>query len=144
MESELYFEARTYDIDFAGIVSNIVYHRWLEDLRLACLAQVMPVPEMVHAGLVPTLAQVLIDFRAPIRLGQKVRGRQALVKVGESSIVFESELTHLDDERTAAVSRSVVVLVDEATGRPVTLPNALREAGRTPPSFRVSIRGVDS
>ena len=25
---------KTYDIDFAGIVSNIVYIRWLEDLRL--------------------------------------------------------------------------------------------------------------
>jgi acyl-CoA thioester hydrolase len=28
---------RTYDIDFAGIVSNIVFIRWLEDLRLALL-----------------------------------------------------------------------------------------------------------
>ena len=27
---------RTYDIDFAGIVSNIVFIRWLEDLRLGC------------------------------------------------------------------------------------------------------------
>jgi acyl-CoA thioester hydrolase len=28
---------KTYDIDFAGIVSNIVYIRWLEDLRLKIL-----------------------------------------------------------------------------------------------------------
>jgi len=27
-------EIKTYDIDFAGIVSNIVYVRWLEDLAL--------------------------------------------------------------------------------------------------------------
>lgn len=144
MESELYFEARTYDIDFAGIVSNIVYHRWLEDLRLACLAQVMPVPDMIRQGLVPTLAQVLIDFRAPVRLGQRVRGRQALVKTGRTSMVFESELILADEEHVAAVSRSVLVLVDTSDGRPTVLPEALREAARTPPSFRISIRGVDA
>ena len=33
---------RTYDIDFAGIVSNIVFIRWLEDLRLALLDQTYP------------------------------------------------------------------------------------------------------
>ena len=27
------FRVMTYDIDFAGIVSNISYIRWLEDLR---------------------------------------------------------------------------------------------------------------
>ncbi len=33
MEVNLSFPVRTYDIDFAGVVSNIVYIRWLEDLR---------------------------------------------------------------------------------------------------------------
>jgi acyl-CoA thioester hydrolase len=36
---ELELPIRTYDIDFAGIVSNIVYIRWLEDLRIQMLAQ---------------------------------------------------------------------------------------------------------
>ncbi len=35
---ELPFPPRTYDIDFAGIVNNAVYIRWLEDLRLALMA----------------------------------------------------------------------------------------------------------
>ena len=33
---------RTYDIDFAGIVSNIVFIRWLEDLRLGLMDQAYP------------------------------------------------------------------------------------------------------
>ncbi len=33
LEVELTIPVRSYDIDFAGIVSNIVYIRWLEDLR---------------------------------------------------------------------------------------------------------------
>jgi hypothetical protein len=36
---------RTYDIDFAGIVSNIVFIRWLEDLRLGLLDQVYPLTQ---------------------------------------------------------------------------------------------------
>ena len=36
---------RTYDIDFAGIVSNIVFVRWLEDLRLGLLDQAYPLVE---------------------------------------------------------------------------------------------------
>ncbi len=34
---------RTYDIDFAGIVGNIVYVRWLEDLRLAMMEEAYPI-----------------------------------------------------------------------------------------------------
>ena len=32
LEVSLNLPIKTYDIDFAGIVSNIVYIRWLEDL----------------------------------------------------------------------------------------------------------------
>ncbi len=31
LEIELQLPVKTYDIDFAGIVSNIVYVRWFED-----------------------------------------------------------------------------------------------------------------
>ncbi len=136
------FEARTYDVDFAGVVSNIVYHRWLEDLRLSVLAQAMPVTAMVEAGLVPTLAQTLIDFRAPLRLGEKARGRQAVTGAGSSSFILESELRRVPDGQLIAVARHTAVLVDAASGRPVPLPDALRGLV-TAPSFEVRLRGVD-
>ena len=52
---------RTYDIDFAGIVSNIVFIRWLEDLRLALLERLLN-----HMKLLKTtgLTAVLFDQRA--------------------------------------------------------------------------------
>jgi len=39
---EIAFTVHTYDIDFANIVSNIVYIRWLEGLRLAMLDRYLP------------------------------------------------------------------------------------------------------
>jgi acyl-CoA thioester hydrolase len=41
-EVEINLPVRTYDIDFAGVVSNTVYVRWLEDLRLEMLAHHFP------------------------------------------------------------------------------------------------------
>ena len=39
---ELPLRVQTYDIDFAGIVSNIVFIRWLEDLRLGLMDEAYP------------------------------------------------------------------------------------------------------
>jgi hypothetical protein len=52
---ELQFKVQTYDIDFAGIVSNQVYIRWLEDLRLEFLDTYAPLDRLLADGLVPVL-----------------------------------------------------------------------------------------
>ena len=142
VECEMEFEARTYDVDFAGIVSNIVYHRWMEDLRLAVLAQTAPVTALLEAGLVPTLVQTLVDFRAPLRLGERARGRQAVTSVGTTSFVFETELRRVPDGQVVAVARHTVVLVDLETGRPRPAPEAVRRL-LVKPSFTVQLRGID-
>lgn len=46
---------RTYDIDFANIVHNIVYLRWLEDLRSEILADVLPIEQILSTGISPIL-----------------------------------------------------------------------------------------
>ncbi len=50
LEVELVLPVKTYDIDFAGIVSNIVYIRWLEDLRLEILDAYLPLQKMLEDG----------------------------------------------------------------------------------------------
>jgi len=46
-EIQMPFNIRTYDINFAGIVSNIVYHRWLEDMRLDLIEQHLPLDSIL-------------------------------------------------------------------------------------------------
>ena len=67
---ELDFTARTYDVDFMGIVSNIVYVRWLEDLRLRLLAVHHPLEDQLEAGYAPILARTEIAYKHPVRLGE--------------------------------------------------------------------------
>ena len=47
LEINLELPIKTYDIDFAGIVSNIVYIRWLEDLRLRIFEVHQPLEQLM-------------------------------------------------------------------------------------------------
>ena len=44
---------KPYDMDVVGVVSNIVYVRWMEDLRLAMLDAYLPLDEQMADGIVP-------------------------------------------------------------------------------------------
>src|SRR4028119_726672 len=68
LEIELSFPVKTYDIDFAGIVSNIVYIRWLEDLRLEILDAYLPLQKMLEDGIAPILLQTQIEYKQPITI----------------------------------------------------------------------------
>ncbi len=61
----------TFQVDFAGVVSNIVYVQWMEIGRTKLLEAVgLPVATMLEQGLVPVLVHTEIDYRRPYRLGE--------------------------------------------------------------------------
>ena len=68
-------EIKTYDIDYAGIVGNIVYVRWLEDLRLAMMAEVYPLTAAVADDVAPVLLETRISYERPLALADRVVGR---------------------------------------------------------------------
>src|SRR5215470_9418798 len=72
---------RTYDIDFAGIVSNIVFIRWLEDLRLGFLDRAYPLLRALAEDVAPILLSTRIDYRRPVTIADPdrphARGRVA-------------------------------------------------------------------
>src|SRR6201984_898369 len=80
--SEQPLPMRTYDIDFAGIVSNIVFIRWLEDLRLGLLDQAYPLIEALAEDVAPILLATRISYRRPVRIGDALLGRMRVVKLG--------------------------------------------------------------
>src|SRR5207247_7596968 len=66
---------RTYDIDFAGIVSNIVFIRWLEDLRLGLLEQAYPLVRALAEDVAPILLSTRINYRQPVTIADPLVGR---------------------------------------------------------------------
>lgn len=121
---ELPFKVQTYDIDFAGIVSNQVYIRWLEDLRLELLDTYAPLDQQLAQGLVPVLLSTEIAYKRALRLFDRPRGRISMVHVGR--VRWSLEAVIATEEGVAATARHVCAFVDTATLRPRAVPPAFR------------------
>jgi acyl-CoA thioester hydrolase len=68
LEVTLNFPVKTYDIDFAGIVSNIVYIRWLEDLRLKMFESHFPIEKLMSKGYCPTVNSTEIKYQRKLKI----------------------------------------------------------------------------
>jgi acyl-CoA thioester hydrolase len=124
LEVELPLAVRTYDIDFAGHVSNIVYIRWLEDLRLEFLNEYLPLQEQWANGVIPVLASTHIQYRRPIFLFDQPVGRLWMSRAERVRWTLESEIVVAG--RPAATAVQTGAFVSRETQRPVALPEALR------------------
>jgi acyl-CoA thioester hydrolase len=124
LEVELALPVRTYDIDFAGVVSNIVYIRWLEDLRMKLLDEHLPLAQQVAQGRTPVLVSTHIEYRRPLRLFDRPVGRMWMSAVTRARWTVEAEI--LLDGQPAAMALQVGAFVSLTTLRPIGLPAELR------------------
>jgi acyl-CoA thioester hydrolase len=122
------FAVRTYDIDFAGVLNNIVYVRWLEDLRDLFAARVLPLAEAYKRGVVPTLSRTEVDYLAPVRYPDTLEGRMALLEHGRARFVLGAEFVSQASGRVTVRARQTGVFVYIDTLRPAPLPAEFREA----------------
>lgn len=114
---------RTYDIDFAGVVSNIVYLRWLEDLRLAALEECYPLERFLANGLYLTLVETRIKYKRPIRLLDKPIARMCIGPVSKARITFNGAIRV--GSKLVTESEQIACTVDASSGRPKPLPAEL-------------------
>jgi len=117
---KLALTVKTYDIDFAGVVSNIVYVRWLEDLRLEMLARYFPIEELLDDGFVPVLTSTSIQYIRPIKMQEKVMGKMWMSDLKASRCKLRAEF--LAGRKLAASAEQVGLFVSRETGRPRRMP----------------------
>ena len=122
---ELAIEIRGYDIDAWGIVSNIVYVRWLEDLRSTLLREFVDWQRYAREGHGPVLARTEIDYRRPLRLGDALSGRMWIESVRRSRWNVGAEF--LVGGRAIAAARQEGYWVNLATVRPAPMPAEMLE-----------------
>jgi acyl-CoA thioester hydrolase len=129
MKTTMDYAVRAYDIDAMGIVSNIVYVRWFEDLRTAFLEKYHPLRVMLAAGITPILAHTDIHYRSPITIQDQPVGESWLESMGRSKwrIGFEIRV----GERVCCTGTQEGIFVDLATRRPVPAPVQLITAYET-------------
>ncbi len=123
----LAFAIRTYDIDYAGIVSNIVYIRWLEDLRLELLERTYPLDRLVADGLGPVLLETRIVYRDALTLFDRPEGRMWVESIERVRWTVAAEFTTGGGSRRVhATARQTGIFIHLATRRPAPVPEELR------------------
>lgn len=122
---ELHFKVQTYDIDFAGIVSNQVYIRWLEDLRLELLDTFAPLDRQLAYGYVPVLVSTEIAYKRSLRLFDRPSGRLWMVELGRVRWTLEAAI--MNEGKIAATARHVCAFVDTTTLKPRPVPSGFRQ-----------------
>lgn len=123
--TQLTFIPKTYEIDFSGVVSNLVHVKWLEDLRLAMLSQHLPLQGLIEQDTVPMIMKTEIQYKSPIRLFETVSGTAWLKSLGRSSWELSAIFTVVDGKRIAAEATQFGVFVNTKTQRPVRVPDQL-------------------
>lgn len=114
---------RTYDIDFANIVHNIVYFRWLEDLRSEVLVDVLPIDQILATGISPILIESAIEYRRPVRIGDAVVGRMWVSALSKTRWTLSGEICV--GEHVCAAAKQSGYFADLSSLRPVRVPAAL-------------------
>lgn len=78
------------------------------------------------------VVRAAVDYRAPIRVDEEVDGLIRIARMGTSSLTSLIELHGADAEDLRAEIEIVHVHVDLASGRPMPIPDAIREKFSTP------------
>ena len=130
MEVRHTFKVMTYDIDFAGVVSNQVYIRWLEDLRNLLTDQVLSIGDMMQRSIAPVLTRTEIDYRTAVRLPDTVDGRLWVEEAGRAKFVLGAEFISRANGQVTAMARQFGVFVSTKTSRPVPLPEEYKVSSR--------------
>jgi acyl-CoA thioester hydrolase len=125
LEIEMMLPVRTYDIDFAGVVNNIVYVRWLEDLRLEMLARYFPLNEALAQGIAPMLVQTTVNYKQSIRLSDQPIGKMWAKSMESVRWTVTAEIWVAD--RVAVLGEQVGVFIDVQSQRPIRIPADLKQ-----------------
>lgn len=121
---EISFQPKTYDIDFAGHVSNIVYIRWLEDLRLSLLDTYLPLNTLMEKGIAPVVMRTTIDYKKPVKLFDKPIGKMWAGEIGNVRGILVAEFSV--NGVIVATAEQIGIFVRIESGRPVASPEELR------------------
>lgn len=120
--------ARTFDIDAARHVSNIVYVRWLEVARNEFMDTIGAAIEAVmEEGVAPIVARTDIRYRHPVRLGEEVVIDLWLERLRALSATLRFELRLAGTDTVVASATQLGLFVNLASGKPARLPQSFRD-----------------
>ena len=125
LQVDLPITVKTYEIGFMGIVSNIAYIRWMEDLRLHFLEVHYPLQKLMSELIVPILTQTHIEYKRPIRMHDQVSGSIWMEKFDSSGWAANAEF--VVNGKHAATAMQGGVFINLGTMKPANPPEGLQK-----------------
>ncbi|HUI30319.1 MAG TPA: acyl-CoA thioesterase [Candidatus Acidoferrales bacterium] len=115
LRTELEFEVSTYDIDAANHANNIVYVRWLEDLRCKLFASSCPVCDLLKRNLYPVVTFTQIRYKNPLKLTDSLKGIIWVESIAHG--IMNLKYLFQRNDLVIATAEQSCVLMDLQTGK---------------------------
>ncbi len=114
---ELKLVIKTYDIDVAGHVNNIVYIKWFENLRTKLFKEHFNLKALLSTNLYPVVISTNIKYKKFLKLFDKPVGLISFVSCNHGIIKLKYEIKI--NGKIAALGEQTCVLMDLKTGKMV-------------------------
>jgi len=120
---EMPLQVNGYDIDVMGIVSNIVYIRWFEDLRFKFLDTYFPFEKIISHNQSPILATTEASYKYPLTIYDKPFGRVWVI--GMSRAKWKMEFEIVTENKIHCTGRQSGYFFDLNKNKPIAIPSEL-------------------
>ena len=117
------------DMDALGHVNNSKFATWMETARMLYFYEVGMMELYENSNIGPILARIEVDYKFPVVFPDEVKVQTSVSRIGNSSFDMKYQISSLSREgEVAATGKVVGVLVDYNTGKPIPIPDELRES----------------
>jgi acyl-CoA thioester hydrolase len=113
------------DVDMMGHVNNVRYLRYFENARVGHLQSLVGPWKYAEQSFI--LAHAEIDYKSPSEYRDELSVGVRVASVGNSSWVYEYEVTNVKEKRMVAVGKTVQVAYDYANGKSMPIPEAFKK-----------------
>ncbi len=107
--TEILLTVNTYDIDVAGHVNNIVYIRWLEDLRNNFFSKTHPMELILKANHYLFVVSCDVKYKKQIKLFDKPVGKMFLQNHSHGLFTLKAEIIINNHIAFSAIQKCVFV-----------------------------------
>lgn len=120
-------EVKFSEVDSFNVVHNLAYLYWLEWARTQYLFDIgMPRDDSIFSKRMPIMTvHSEVDYYSSMRFTDKYTVLTKVSNIGDSSITFINQVYSID--KLILEAKSILVYVNIENGKPVTIPDFVRE-----------------
>lgn len=120
-------EVKFSEVDSFNVVHNLAYLYWLEWARTQYLFDIgMPRDDSIFSKRMPIMTvHSEVDYYSSMRFTDNYTVLTKVSNIGDSSITFINQVYSID--KLILEAKSILVYVNNENGKPVTIPDFVRE-----------------